>query len=1701
MLSLFGRTPARLILLSFLFLVAASRSQASCDVIPGANDVFRGALGQTDRPFASPGDFVAVAVEPGICDASSLGFVDRPGGATLADDYVVTLLFTPPTGTRTGVVLATSCASVAPKLAACGAALGGTATCIQAAPGTTDIQVVDSLHLSFRFPNTDALAGLDGDLVTLAGPMKIVVSPASDPALPCQLATQRCADVASGLSACIDELYRQDGTCRKTQADADASFGSFTALPLLNDYGAMVNNPGGTPVRFTTDAAGNALLPVDWRAVLVRVEGTPYPRLVRGGTDLPAFLSGPDAIRLPGASAISAWAPNGIRLPPVFTPLSDPTEQDLALFGTVDAPRAVTRIARRLPVTSRCFVDDVPGAVCATAAQCGEGSRCLPIATAEFRECSAGPNAGLPCLFASDCPESACGATTCRGGANAGLACATDAQCPGGECGPALFDFSTRYASGVGPVVISPGGYAVESQQPATLEGQTETGTLLAFVTPETLSSEDANGDVDAADPVLTVRSKSTGTVQAIGDGGSPGRAVTRIAKHPFRFSALAAEGDVVAYLEPEQQQGQCAVPASCDQNGDGELMDTLLRVYQIGGAPVWTTPLVADADPVIDGRSVAVSDGLVFFRRPEWGDAPVGMQGVSQDENGDFLFVGGVGDDANVPKLDDSGRTVCLMSQGKLVAADTNTVTDIYCRDLLTGALARQSVAAVGGGDLGFPSDKVGVSTDGRYAIFRSDDANVTDPPTPAELYFRDRDTDADGRFDEPGFTATVPMPGAPNGVLGPPNEELVVSGSGRHVVFAGGGVGGGIWAYDRDLDADGIFDEPGETRFDRMDVNDAGVSANGISRRPGVSADGRHVAFYSLSDNLGAVEDNNSANDVFVHDRDTDADGLFDEPGAIRTRLVSVDTTGLQVVGGGFIANSTNAISADGRFVTFQANASLTPGHVSGLLQTYVYDRDADEDGRFDEPGVFSVVLVSALSGTEQSSADGYGEDGVISPDGRYVAFAANREHTAWASLSAPNTGGRFLRDRITGLTHPFAVPGLGGIADIQAAPAGFDLFAELSSHARQKAFKHHATNLVLNDDNGEPDAFVEGVALEDALLDLTGEGFLDDFVLSVLDAQAQPPAPIALAAATQISVAGGNAAFLRPEPGLVRKGEDVNGDGDSDDQVVQLYRNRQGVVDLGLAATKVAISGRIVGALASEAGAQANFNADADQSDLVVAVNDVATATSQSWVSAGLAADSLGVAGQFAAFIAPEAQQGPGGTDYTEDLDSADRAMQCFDSVAGALVQVVNPLCVVPGTGTLAACSGNPTRSLPAEEFVVGDEVLAFRSREMALCNESFTSCSLNACDSAICDLNQDGDCCDDVLLGYDFELKRLVSSKSSVVPCPFEACDPRTPYKVTGTTVRFIENEGGEIDLNGNGVPGEFLVQLFNVRSGTIDTIAAVAPDPPSTGLLEEEFDGADPFGDPSPAPGSTPGEPPAEGTSSVLRSSGRCVETFAQACQESSQCGAGEFCDGETQTCARDHGACSAAAECPAGSNAECRAEVTTLSASDADGDAIIDPIDNCPLVSNADQADADRDGVGDLCDLATCGDGELAEEPGTGLPLEGCDDGNLEPGDGCSEACRIEPPAECDVNADLRIDQLDIDAIFAARGQTPTGLDDPRDANDDGTISVLDSRSCVNQCTAAKCALASNACGLLGIEVLAVLGFALVRKQKLSMRR
>ena len=63
-----------------------------------------------------------------------------------------------------------------------------------------------------------------------------------------------------------------------------------------------------------------------------------------------------------------------------------------------------------------------------------------------------------------------------------------------------------------------------------------------------------------------------------------------------------------------------------------------------------------------------------------------------------------------------------------------------------------------------------------------------------------------------------------------------------------------------------------------------------------PSISDDGSRVVFTSEATNLDPG-DTDPERDVYIRDRDTDHDGIFDEPGAVSTTLLSGDVPGGQL------------------------------------------------------------------------------------------------------------------------------------------------------------------------------------------------------------------------------------------------------------------------------------------------------------------------------------------------------------------------------------------------------------------------------------------------------------------------------------------------------------------------------------------------------------------------------------------------------------------------------------------------------------------------------------------------------------------------------------------------------------------------------------------------------------------------------------
>jgi hypothetical protein len=191
-----------------------------------------------------------------------------------------------------------------------------------------------------------------------------------------------------------------------------------------------------------------------------------------------------------------------------------------------------------------------------------------------------------------------------------------------------------------------------------------------------------------------------------------------------------------------------------------------------------------------------------------------------------------------------------------------------------------------------------------------------------------------------------------------------------------------------------------PAAGQFVRLSVSTAGVEANGASAQPAIDDSGRYVAFRSAASNLVAG-DTNGVDDIFVRDRDTDADGVFDEPGAVATTRVSVARDGAQANAG----SDRPAVAAGGRFVVFLSIATNLVGPAlqgTGIPQVYRHDRSTGE-----------TILVSV--GYDRGPANAPCEYPDVSADGRFVVFTSRATNLTTDELGVG--GGVFLADLATG------------------------------------------------------------------------------------------------------------------------------------------------------------------------------------------------------------------------------------------------------------------------------------------------------------------------------------------------------------------------------------------------------------------------------------------------------------------------------------------------------------------------------------------------------------------------------------------------------------------------------------------------------------------------------------------------------------
>lgn len=422
----------------------------------------------------------------------------------------------------------------------------------------------------------------------------------------------------------------------------------------------------------------------------------------------------------------------------------------------------------------------------------------------------------------------------------------------------------------------------------------------------------------------------------------------------------------------------------------------------------------VVFASGAADVTAQATRDNVHVYLRDRDADKTLRIDPTPKKGRGDSLS----------PAISANGRFVSFSARGALLPEDTNGKFDVYVRDLLDGTLTRASHRPDGSqaDEHSFNED---LSGDGRWLLMRTADVALTGPESDSGLFVLDR--------------------------------------------------------------ANGTYA--------RMDVATSGQPAQEDANAPialpsAISPNGRYVAFTSTAANLVGEEANRcprpteaapkqtgACTEVFLRDRDADADGVFDEPGAVTTTLVGAGGThGVadpaigaavgerRIAGQGAVADDgtvallsdaadsdgtdafvvplgahnpvllgidsiSAAVSGEGRYVSYSSRAADgMAGKVRATYDVWMLDHVTGDRER---------VSVSSTGGGLKESSVG----GAIAPGGRHLLFSTFDRGLVPGNAKKYRQENVFLRDRGVADLPPGAADRLVGGGEVVTTDPGGD------------------------------------------------------------------------------------------------------------------------------------------------------------------------------------------------------------------------------------------------------------------------------------------------------------------------------------------------------------------------------------------------------------------------------------------------------------------------------------------------------------------------------------------------------------------------------------------------------------------------------------------------------------------------------------
>ena len=390
-------------------------------------------------------------------------------------------------------------------------------------------------------------------------------------------------------------------------------------------------------------------------------------------------------------------------------------------------------------------------------------------------------------------------------------------------------------------------------------------------------------------------------------------------------------------------------------------------------------------------------------------------------------------------PAISADGRFVAFASAATtLVPGDVNGRSDVFVKDLRSGAIDLASVSTVGAQgnqDSPYPPS---ISGDGRFVAFVSNATNLVagDTNGDTDVFVRDRQTGTTERVSRSSGGA---QGNGDSGTGGYPS----ISDDGRFVAFSS--LATNLVAGDTNGVEDIFVHDRQTGTTERVSVSTGGTEGNGPTSFCAISADGRYVGFGCSASNL-VPGDTNGFWDVFLRDRT-----------AGTTTLVSVSFSGgpTSFSAGVLVAPR---VSGDGRYVLFESAAfDIVAGDANGVRDFFVRDLVA---------GTTELVSVST-GGVQANFGPSISFVADMTPDGRFVTWSSKA-----SNLVAGDTNGLedvFVRDRQLGTTERWSVSTSGVEANAES------ISGTLSDDGRRFMFQSLATNLVTGDTNAAMDAFL--------------------------------------------------------------------------------------------------------------------------------------------------------------------------------------------------------------------------------------------------------------------------------------------------------------------------------------------------------------------------------------------------------------------------------------------------------------------------------------------------------------------------------------------------------------------------------------------------------------------------------------------------